>query len=89
MKSQDKKSLLFGAIAAVILLACTDAKPPNPLVSEAKAATVEEKNTEIGRYVFHSSSPTFILDSVTGTVYYGAQFDEGPWKKHHWLEEEE
>ena len=86
MKSLDKKSLLFGVLAAVILLACTDAKP---LVSEAKAATVEGKNTEIGRYVFHSSSPTFILDSVTGTVYYGAQFDEGPWKKHHWLEEEE
>ena len=88
MKSLDKKSLLFGVLAAVILLACTDAKPPNPLVSEAKAATVEGKNTEIGRYVFHSSSPTHILDSTTGTVYYGAQFEEGPWKKHHWLEGE-
>ena len=89
MKSLDKKSLLVGVVAAVIFLACTDATPTNPLVPEAKAATVEGKNTEIGRYVFHSSSPTFILDSVTGTVYYGAQFDEGPWKKHHWLEEEE
>jgi hypothetical protein len=87
MKSIDRKSCLFGALATVMLLACTDATPPNLLVPEAKAATVEGKNTEIGRYVFHSSSPTFILDSVTGTVYYGAQFDEGPWKKHHWLEE--
>ena len=89
MKSFDKKSLLVGAVTAVIFLACTDATPTNPLVPEAKAATVVGKNKEIGRYVFHSSSPTFILDSVTGTVYYGAQFDEGPWKKHHWLEEEE
>ena len=88
MKSLDKKSLLIGAVAAVIFLACTDAKPPNPLVPEAQAAPQGGQKSEIGRFVFHSTSPTHILDSTTGTVYYGAQFDEGPWKKHHWMDEE-
>ncbi len=88
MKSLDKKSLLVGAVAAVILLACTDARTPSSVVSEAKAAPQNGQKPEIGRFVFHSSSPTHILDSMTGTVYYGAQFDEGPWKRHHWMEEE-
>jgi len=88
MKFLDNKSLFIGAIAAVILLACTDARTPSPVVSEAMAASQDGQKSEIGRFVFHSSSPTHILDSTTGTVYYGAQFDEGPWKKHHWMEEE-
>ncbi|MDP6905173.1 MAG: hypothetical protein VX945_00365 [Verrucomicrobiota bacterium] len=88
MKSLDKKSLLVGAVGAVILLACTDARTPKSIVPEAKAASQDGQKSEIGRFVFHSSSPTHILDSTTGIVYYGAQFDEGPWKKHHWMEEE-
>ena len=88
MKSRDIKSLVFGMLATVILLACTDAQSQSPIAPEFKVAAPGEQNTEIGRYVFHSSSPTHILDSTTGTVYYGAQFDEGPWKKHHWLEGE-
>ena len=88
MKSLDKKSLLVGAVVAVILLACTDAKPPSPLVPEAQAAPQGGQKPETGRFVFHATSPTHILDSTTGTVYYGAQFDEGSWKKHHWMEEE-
>ena len=88
MKFLDNKSLFIGAIAAVILLACTDARTPSPVVSEAMAASQDGRKSEIGRFVFHSSSPTHILDSTTGTVYYGAQFDEGPWKKHHWMDEE-
>jgi len=88
MKFLDNKSLFIGAIAAVILLACTDARTPSPVVSEAMAASQDGQKSEIGRFVFHSSSPTHILDSTTGTVYYGAQFDEGPWKKHHWMDEE-
>lgn len=88
MNSLNVKSLIIGAMTAVLLFACTDANNNNPIVLEAKAATQGGGNTEIGRYVFHETSPTHILDSVTGTVYYGAQFDEGPWKKHHWFEEE-
>ena len=88
MKSLDIQSLVLGVLATVILLACTDAQNPSSIAPEVKVAAPGEQNTEIGRYVFHSSSPTHILDSTTGTVYYGAQFDEGPWKKHHWLESE-
>ena len=88
MKSLDIQSLVVGVLATVILLACSDAQNPSPIAPEVKAVAPGEQNTEIGRYVFHSSSPTHILDSTTGTVYYGAQFDEGPWKKHHWLEGE-
>ena len=88
MKSLDIQSLVLGVLATVILLACTEAQNPSPIAPESKVAAPGEQNTEIGRYVFHSSSPTHILDSTTGTVYYGAQFDEGPWKKHHWLEGE-
>jgi len=88
MKSLDIQSLVLGVLVTVILLACTDAQNPSPIAPEVKVAAPGEQNAEIGRYVFHSSSPTHILDSTTGTVYYGAQFDEGPWKKHHWLEGE-
>jgi len=88
MKSLDVKSVFIGVLAAVFLFACADARNNNPIVSEAGTADQREKSSEIGRYVFHESSPTHILDSTTGTVYYGAQFDEGPWKRHHWMEVE-
>ena len=88
MESPDVKSMIIGAIAAAFLFACADANNSNPIVPEVNAADQSGQGSEIGRYVFHESSPTYILDSVSGTVYYGAQFDEGPWKKHHWLESE-
>ena len=88
MESPDVKSMIIGAIAAAFLFACADANNINPIIPEANAANQTGQDNEIGRYVFHESSPTYILDSVSGTVYYGAQFDEGPWKKHHWFESE-
>tara|TARA_B100001971_G_C18002940_1_gene438297 strand:+ start:140 stop:409 length:270 start_codon:yes stop_codon:yes gene_type:complete len=88
VKPLDKKSLLLGALVAAIFFACADANNTNPIVPKANAAVQGGQNTEIGRFVFHETSPTHILDTTTGIVYYGAQFDEGPWKKHHWLEEE-
>tara|TARA_B100001123_G_C14809473_1_gene827706 strand:+ start:109 stop:378 length:270 start_codon:yes stop_codon:yes gene_type:complete len=88
MESPNVKSMIIGAIAAAFLFACADANNINPIIPEANAANQTGQDNEIGRYVFHESSPTYILDSVSGTVYYGAQFDEGPWKKHHWFESE-
>ena len=88
MKPLDVKSIITGVLATVFLFACADARNTNPIVPEVSAANQGPKSSEIGRYVFHESSPTHILDSTTGIVYYGAQFDEGPWKRHHWMGEE-
>ena len=88
MESPDVKSMIIGAVAAAFLFACADANNSSPIVPKVNASNRTSQGGEIGRYVFHESSPTYILDSVSGIVYYGAQFDEGPWKKHHWLESE-
>ena len=68
MKSPDVKSMIIGAIAAAFLFACADANNSNPIIPKANAANQSGQGKEIGRYVFHESSPTYILDSVSGTV---------------------
>ena len=55
MKDLDIKSLIIGFLTASVVALVV--------------ALIQTKGSEVGRYVHHPSSPTIILDTVSGDLY--------------------